>query len=594
MSVDRHRRPAGPSPLLSAPPPPIPAPPPSSPVPPPPLVAPPVPPVAALMPAATAGSTAPSASPAPGASTGPGAAAAGPVFPIVLKLPTTEKPQPAVARPKGGSPAKPFSLEPVQRTAPTKVAVQSGDEPPPVDTTEAVVQHSPPFLVSMLVHLVLVIVLALITFREEIAGQIQLNAIYADSLGQQLLDDRLQSPESLDMQVDVPALSFDLKPALDPLAAPPLISDTPFDPLQGAARIDAPSIGLALTGREAGMKKALLPAYGGTATTEGAVLAGLVWLKKQQLKDGGWSLLGPYPDGALVENRCAATAMALLAFQGYGVTHQRSGNAPPEFQAAVQKGWDFLLKMQNKDGQFVHDGGHNHRMYAQAQASIAICEIYAMTKDEKFRRPAQLALDYAHKAQSPELGGWRYEPRFDSDTSVTGWFVMALQSGMMAGLEVQSPNLQLINEFLDKVAVENGTQYCYQIGGKPTLTMTAEAILCRQYLGWKHDDPRMRAGIDQLLANRISYDEDPNVYYWYYATQACHHMDGKDWDLWNEKMREAIPAAQLKTGSEKGSWGGSADRWGPHGGRLYVTCMSVFMLESYYRHLPIYKWRIAK
>ena len=48
----------------------------------------------------------------------------------------------------------------------------------------------------------------------------------------------------------------------------------------------------------------------------------LEWLKKQQARDGGWSLVGPYPDGAIVENRCAATAMALLAFQGYGATHK--------------------------------------------------------------------------------------------------------------------------------------------------------------------------------------------------------------------------------------------------------------------------------
>ena len=77
------------------------------------------------------------------------------------------------------------------------------------------------------------------------------------------------------MQVDVPALSFDLTPALDPLAAPPRLTQTALDPLGGSTNIEAPSIGLALTGRDAGMKKALLPAYGGTATTEGAVLAGL-------------------------------------------------------------------------------------------------------------------------------------------------------------------------------------------------------------------------------------------------------------------------------------------------------------------------------
>jgi hypothetical protein len=516
-----------------------------------------------------------------------------PAAPIVVINPARVASGSAVAAKAPAAAPRPMSFVPGKPREPVPVPVLQGpaeDEPPP-DVAEEAVKTAPPFLVSMLVHMLLVIVLALFTFSSAIENQIQIQAVYAETLGKQLLDDTLQSPEALDMKVESPVLSFDLQPADDPLAAPPKLPDFFADPNKATSTLEAPSIGVALTGREAGMKKALLPAYGGNATTEGAVLGGLEWLKKHQMKDGGWSLVGPYPDGAIVENRCAATAMALLAFQGYGVTN-KPGTTTPDFHDVVERGWNFLLKMQDKDGFFVHDGGHNHRMYAQAQASIAICEIYGMTRDPKFKKPAQLALDFAHKAQSPELGGWRYEPRVDSDMSVTGWYVMALQSGMMAGLEVQSPNLDSISKFLDRVGPEGGTQYSYQIGGKPSLTMTAEALLCRQYLGWKHDDPRMRAGIDQVLANRIDYNDDQNVYYWYYATQACHHMDGDDWNRWNEVMRQAIPAAQTKTGSDRGSWNSTSDRWGSHGGRLYVTCLSVFMLETYYRHLPIYKWRL--
>ena len=28
--------------------------------------------------------------------------------------------------------------------------------------------------------------------------------------------------------------------------------------------------------------------------------------------------------------------------------------------------------------------------------------------------------------------------------------------------------------------------------------------------------------------------------------------------------------------------------WGQFGGRLYVTCLSTYILEVYYRHLPLY------
>jgi prenyltransferase beta subunit len=515
----------------------------------------------------------------------PAAGVAAPAAPRPMPVPARPAPLPAPAanRPQP-VPARPVPVTQKPGAAPVVQEETKDEEEKQDQATQAAVRKAPPWLVSLVVHMLIVIGMALAYFSIPSPNQVQLEVVYAEEIGEQVLDDTLQSPESLDMSVDVPALSFDLKPADDPLAAPPELPDNFLEANVATDSIEAPSIGLALTGREAGAKKALLAAYGGNATTEAAVLAGLQWLKKQQKPDGGWSLTGPFPDGAGVENRCSATAMALLAFQGAGHTHKVG-----EFQKEVQRGWDYLLKTQNADGYFEHEAAHHHRLYAQAQASIAICEIYGMTKDEKFKKPAQLALDFAHKAQAPE-GGWRYEPQIDSDTSVTGWYVMALQSGRMAGLEVQSPAEDNIHKFLDK-CTQNGALYSYKPGMESTLTMTAEGLLCRQYLGWKHDDERMRRGIDYVLSNPIDYG-DQNVYYWYYATQACHHMDGDDWNRWNAIMRQAVPTAQVKTGNEKGSWSPSGDRWGAHGGRLYVTCLSIYMLEVYYRHLPIYKWRL--
>ena len=92
--------------------------------------------------------------------------------------------------------------------------------------------------------------------------------------------------------------------------------------LLASSHLLAPDIGLALSGREEGTKQVLLAAYGGTALTEAAVTEGLNWLKRNQTKDGSWSLTGPYSDGCYNENPTAATAMALLAFQGAGHTHR--------------------------------------------------------------------------------------------------------------------------------------------------------------------------------------------------------------------------------------------------------------------------------
>ena len=211
-----------------------------------------------------------------------------------------------------------------------------------------------------------------------------------------------------------------------------------------------------------------------------------------------------------------------------------------------------------------------------------------MTKDSRFREPAQRAIDYAVKVQDPRGGGWRYDPGMETDTSVTGWFVMGLQSAQMAGLQVPEETWQRVSDYLDRAQHDDGARYGYRPGESYDHVMTAEGLLCRQYLGWPQSDPRLRRGLRYLNASPLDVNSE-DVYYWYYATQVYHHMGGPDWERWNASMREVIPASQTRQGPETGSWSPDGDRWGTQGGRLYSTCLSLFMLEVYYRHLPIYE-----
>jgi len=445
-----------------------------------------------------------------------------------------------------------------------------------------IIRTAPAWLVSLVVHLAAVLLLAISSLPA--IHEHFLVEIYAESVGEQLADDVLQLPEAVEMTVETPGLAFS-DALFDEALAAPAISDLALDSGESAGSLRVPEIGLSLTGRAPGKKGALLAAYGGNESTEAAVRLGLDWLKYRQQKDGSWSLKGKYKNGSSQENRTAATAMALLAFQGAGSTHQ-SG----EDTESVKRGWSWLLAQQQDDGYFRCTGPNHHKLYSHAQATIALCEIYGMTRDPNIRKPAQKAIDYCFKIQSPE-GGWRYTPYKDADMSVTGWFVMAMQSGRMAGLDVQSPGMDLCCKYLDSVAHDGGAKYGYKPRSQPTDALTAEALLCRQYLGWQRDDERLRRGVDFLLARPIDLRER-NVYYWYYATQVCHHMEGDDWDRWNRVMRLEIPNAQEKTGPETGSWSPVGDRWGNQAGRLYQTCLSIYMLEVYYRHLPIYNYRL--
>ncbi len=472
----------------------------------------------------------------------------------------------------------------------------------PVDPFGKLVSTAPPWFISLIVHFSIMILLGLLVLgahevatrtekpiEVDLAPEKEKNEIWAERLGEQLDNPKqLFSSEGLEPAKDaISALaSSDLPEVKDPLIGPPVLDPTPNGVLP-MGTVNTPAIGLELSGREEGRKEALLKAYGGTKLTEDAVKDALAWLMRQQKSKGSWSMMGPYKDGSRVENEEAATAMALLAFQAAGHTPHSSDRGDP-YTKVVTRGWRFLSQREQKDGRFFGNlTAEQQQLYTQAMCTIAICELYGMTRDEDFHEPAQRAVDYCVKIQSPE-GGWRYDPGVDADMSVTGWFSMALQSVRMAGLEVPSPTLDRLSKFLDSVQRDDGSRYAYQLQAGATLTLTAEGLLCRQYLGWKHDDGRLRIGVDYILANLPEWDKR-NVYYWYYATQVCHHMEGHDWQKWNGVMRQLLPSNQEKHGAERGSWAPGGDRWGDAGGRLYVTCLSTYTLEVYYRHLPIYR-----
>lgn len=448
---------------------------------------------------------------------------------------------------------------------------------------DQVTREAPPWLVSMVIHLIMLLILAFIsTPAGSSLGSVML------SIGQSeretpaeltefeiATDDVLNDAEMLeDTESEV-----DLTDIFD---SAELTVMEEVVPVEMGAGLDLAQVRPMFNGRTGAMKKALLAQYGGTPETQAAVERGLQWLKRNQKKKGNWSMRGPYDNGGFSENEAAATAMALLAFLGDGHTH-KSG----EYVDVVERGIKFLVGLQDRKGFFARNARSHERMYAQAQATIAVCELYGMTRDSWLRPYAQRAIDFAVSAQSDQ-GGWRYEPNFDSDTSVTGWYVMALESGRSAGLDVDISALTKVNDYLDTASAFDDAAYGYQARSTPSPAMTAEGLLCRQYISWKRDHPPLIRGISALLADAPFDLGDRDVYYWYYATQVLHHFGGSPWRRWNDVMKVELPKAQVRGGRENGSWSPQQDLWGKNSGRLYTTCLSIYCLEVYYRHMPLY------
>ena len=358
------------------------------------------------------------------------------------------------------------------------------------------------------------------------------------------------------------------------------------------------------------------PVHGGLAVgdsvagqlTEPAIENGLEYLSHTQFSDGHWSLHelpgGPAADPASLGSLhadTAATGLALLAFLGAGYTNQDE-----KYRDVVRRGVDWLVKHQQADGNLSYRGSDATHFYSQGIATIALCETYGMTQDRELREPAQKAIDFIVKSQDPRRGGWRYLPRDGSDTSVTGWQLMALKSAQMAGLDVPEETLRKVGHWLDLAQVPNRGTYVYnpwnldtdleRAGRAPSPTMTAQAMIMRMYLGQDRGNSSIAQGADYVLApmpdaaaRRISLHD---CYYWYYATQAMYHMQGDYWKAWDARVTPLVRAEQIDRGPLKGSWSPSEpalDRWSREGGRHYVTAMHVLTLEFRYWHLPLFR-----
>jgi len=345
--------------------------------------------------------------------------------------------------------------------------------------------------------------------------------------------------------------------------------------------------------RQGDAKTDIITAFGGNDETLAAVHRGLKWLDEHQHDDGYWSLQKFHnerqkiPGKGNVENQVGATGFGLLPFLGDGNTHV-SG----DYQSTVRDGIEWLIAHQTDQGELrPKNVGSNTLMYSHAIATIALCEAYGMSKDAKLREPAQKAIDFIVWAQHEPSGGWRYNPRQDADTSVVGWQMMALKSGQMAALNVPGHSLTLLDKWLRSVEGRGNQigRFSYQRNGNKTPAMSAEGLLCLQYLGAEQNDPRLLSGARYLLENLPKENKD-NSYYWYYGTQVMFHLQGPMWQQWNDALRDMLVDSQQKSGHLTGTWD-PKDEWEKKGGRIYTTSLKLLMLEVYYRHLPLYQMR---
>jgi hypothetical protein len=333
---------------------------------------------------------------------------------------------------------------------------------------------------------------------------------------------------------------------------------------------------------------------------------GLGWLAAAQEDDGRWTLGTYHPKGVggavRLQSDTAATGLALLTFLGAGYDHFDGRH-----REVVRRGLEWLVSVQKADGDlFVPADPVSNScawMYSHGIATMALCEAVGMTGDPLLRPAAEKAIAFIVASQQAERGGWRYQPRADSDLSVSGWMLVALRSGTLAGLTVPAETYAGVRRLLDESANPDKLgHYLYNAlspqqrpSDLSAASMTALGSLMRLHTGTPRTDPPLNAAAASLAAMKPAYGtrqvRTRDAYLWYYASQVLVQTGGPEWDAWYGQLCTALEAEQVTDGENAGSWeplGTVPDRWGAFGGRLYVTALHLLALEVPYRHLPTY------
>ena len=331
---------------------------------------------------------------------------------------------------------------------------------------------------------------------------------------------------------------------------------------------------------------------------------GLQWLADHQLESGAWDADGIEADcprfgpRELCAHDVGVSGLALLALLGDGNT-----STAGRHRDAVLRGARYLIGIQDEAGAFVA-WQRSRLVYDQAIATLALCELAAVTASPAVRHAAQGGVDYLLRIGSP-VDAWSYDaPTIgNSDTSVTAWVHQALRAAQWAGLKVDEQRLDATYEWYAEVIDPATGRAGYDTFGSPSArysfnegrsrdhceTPTAAALfVCLLDGEGASFHPCVDKSLALLDSNPPAWDDgdaECDMIYWYYGLHALRRLGDQRWNDWWRVYRKAAAKRQCTDLFLEGSWE-PAGVWGMVGGRIYATAITLLALEAPYRLAP--------
>jgi len=307
-----------------------------------------------------------------------------------------------------------------------------------------------------------------------------------------------------------------------------------------------------------------------------AIERGLEYLLSVQKDTGEYP--GPYGDTVAVP---ALAAMACLA----------TGHVPGDakYGKLIERSLDYVLANHDETGYFGTVG--TGKMYAHSIATLLLTEVSGMVSKERqaqidavLPKAIKVILDAQNvKKNQNNDGGWRYTPDAkDSDTSCSGWALMALRSARLNGAQVPKSAIERAVQYMHRHHHAEKGCFGYQNTEQNAVTLSGAGILCLELCG-KHEDPDSLSAAKFLMS--VYREKLPNesfAYYGlYYASQGLFQIGGENWKEFSEWMYTTYLPKQRSSGA-----------WPEHGSERsepYATAMTMLAFAVPFRQLPVYQ-----
>jgi len=316
-----------------------------------------------------------------------------------------------------------------------------------------------------------------------------------------------------------------------------------------------------------------------TAKASAAIDRGLKHLLETQRADGSWAAT---EDGG---RNVAVTSLALMAFMSRA---EFPGSGPNG--EALNKAKDWLLKKAKE----APDGYLGSVMYEHGLATLALTELWGMTRDkeedDEIQKAIEKAVEVILRSQNAG-GGWRYQPSSDSgqDTSVTVMVFIGLASARQAGIVVPNETIAKVVNYFESATSQKTGGFNYV----PTGVQKNDSVACTGGGAYAAQLAGERGSEIVLSALRFLKERSPGIiegnfghYYYghYYAAQAMVQAGDDYYAEWYPQIRDAL----IKKQNANGSWGSGKNTAGSKVAS-YETPMAIITLAIPHRYIPIYQ-----